>query len=365
MSINDTRSRHPISILIVALVLWLILPACTRFGPKGVPGDRFSYNEAISKSQKEQMLLNLVRLRYRDIPEFLSVSSVLTQYTYSGSVGTQGAAALGDIGQTGSNVGGSANIGYTERPTITYTPLSGSEFSRRMLTPIPAEMMFAASQGGWATDLMMLIALQRMNKVENSSFSPVPSPDDLDRLREFRRLLELSKEVGDREALEMYRDKAETPAMRYLVIEEDLDEDTQTLVDELRSMLDLDPGRNVFQMTDRLTQRAPNEITVQTRSLMGVMSFLSRGVEVPEAHREKGWVVDMGSWEGLVPFRIRSSKEKPDEVFVTVRYHDHWFYIDLTDHESKRAFGLLIYIFELQAPETSAAAPILTLPTGP
>ncbi len=118
-------------------------------------------------------------------------------------------------------------------------------------------------------------------------------------------------------------------------------------------------------MTDRLTQRAPNEITVQPRSLMGVMSFLSRGVEVPEAHRELGWVVDMGSWEGLVPFRIRSSKEKPGDVFVTVRYHDHWFYIDLADHESKRAFGLLIYIFELQAPATTAAAPILTLPTGP
>ena len=362
---RGVKSRHHLTLLMFVLLLWLLIPACTRFGPKGVPGDRFNYNEAISRSQKEQMLLNLVRLRYRDIPEFLSVSSVLTQYTYSGSVGTQGSAVLGEAAAVASNVGGSANMGYTERPTITYTPLAGSEFSRRMLAPIPTEMMFAASQGGWATDLMMLVALQRMNRVENSSFSPVPLPDDIDRLRGFRRLLQLSKELGGRGAMEMYRDKGETPAMRYLVIEEDLDEDTQALVDELKNMLDLDPGLNVFQMTDRLTQRAPNEITVQPRSLMGVMSFLSRGVEVPEAHRELGWVVDMGSWEGLVPFRIRSSKEKPDDVFVTVRYHDHWFYIDLTDHESKRAFGLLIYIFELQAPATSAAAPVLALPTGP
>lgn len=73
-------------------------------------------------------------------------------------------------------------------------------------------------------------------------------------------------------------------------------------------MLDLDPGLNVFKMTDRLTQH---------------------------------------------------------DVFLAVRYHDYWFYIDLTDHESKRAFGLLIYIFELQAPATSAAAPVLALPTGP
>jgi hypothetical protein len=359
------KSRHHLTLLMFVILLWLLLPACTRFGPKRVPGDRFNYNEAISKSQKEQMLLNIVRLRYRDIPEFLSVSSVLTQYTYTGSVGTQGAAVLGNQLGAASNVGGSANIGYTERPTITYTPLAGSEFSRRLLTPIPTEMMFAASQGGWATDLMMLIALQRMNKVENSSFTSVPSPDDLDRLREFLRLLEISKELGERGAMEMYRDSEETPALRYLVIEEGLNEETEALVDEFRSMLDLDPGLNVFQMTDRLTQRAPNEITVQARSLMGVMSFLSRGVEVPEMHREQGWVVDMGSWEGLVPFRIHSSGEKPDNVFAAVRYDDHWFYIDHADHESKRAFGLLIYIFELQAPATTAAAPVLTLPAGP
>ncbi len=117
----------------------MLLPACTRFGAKRVQADRFSYNEAIARSQKEQMLLNLVRLRYRDLPEFLSVSSVLTQYNYTGTVGTQGA----------------------ERPTITYTPLAGSQFSRRMLSPIPVEMMFAASQGGWDTNLLMLIALPR------------------------------------------------------------------------------------------------------------------------------------------------------------------------------------------------------------
>jgi hypothetical protein len=234
-----------------------------------------------------------------------------------------------------------------------------------MLSPIPTEMMFGASQAGWATDLMMLIGLQRMNRMENSSFAAVPSPDDLDRLRRFRRLLEVSRELGDRGAVEMYRDTAETPAMRYLVIEKDLDEDTQALVDEFKSMLNLDPSLNIFKLTDRLTQRGFDEITVHPRSLMGVMSFLSRGVDVPEEHRDQGWVVDMGSWEDLVPFRVRASKEKPDSVFVAVRYHGYWFYINLTDHESKRAFGLLIYIFELQAPATSAAAPILALPTGP
>ena len=95
------------------------------------------------------------------------------------------------------------------------------------------------------------------------------------------------------------------------------------------------------------------------------MSFLSRGVDAPKERCEQGWVVDTGSWEDVVPFRIRSSKEKPGDLFVAVRYQDQWFYIDLRHYESKRAFALLIYIFDLQAPATTAAARILTLPTGP
>ena len=137
-------------------------------------------------------------------------------------------------------------------------------------------------------------------------------------------------------------DHGTTPAMCYHIIEEDLDEETQALVGELKRMIDLDPGLNAFRITDRLTQRDPNEITVHPRSLIGVMSFLSRGVEVPEKHRERDWVADVGSSEEWFPFRVQSSKEKPDDVFVAVKYLGYWFYVDLTDHESKRTFGLLI-----------------------
>jgi hypothetical protein len=42
--------------------------------------DSFNYNEAISRSSSEQILINLVRLRYREVPVFLAVGSVLTQY---------------------------------------------------------------------------------------------------------------------------------------------------------------------------------------------------------------------------------------------------------------------------------------------
>jgi len=77
----------------------------------------------------------------------------------------------------------------------------------------------------------------------------------------------------------------------------------------VQNALGLDPNRNNFDIAHRLTQRDPDEIIIQLRSLIEMISFLSRDVEVPETKREQGRVVEMGSWEDLVPFRIRSSEE--------------------------------------------------------
>jgi len=128
------KFRHIPITGIAVIVLWLMLTACARFSHTIVPADRFNYNEAISRSQKEQMLLNILRLRYRDIPVFLSVAYILTQYSYTGSIGASGTAVLEPSTVAASNIGGSANLGYTERPTITYTPLTGSEFARRIFS---------------------------------------------------------------------------------------------------------------------------------------------------------------------------------------------------------------------------------------
>ena len=65
-------------LLIAAAVI--LISGCAAQGAKRVPRDRFDYNAAIAHSTREQMLLNIVRSRYLEVPVFLTVSSVLTQY---------------------------------------------------------------------------------------------------------------------------------------------------------------------------------------------------------------------------------------------------------------------------------------------
>jgi len=74
--------------MIVLTTSWLW--GCSSFGPSRLPPDLFDYNGAIAESSQEQMLMNLVRLRYQDVPVFLSVSSVLSQYVYSGNASVNG-----------------------------------------------------------------------------------------------------------------------------------------------------------------------------------------------------------------------------------------------------------------------------------
>lgn len=61
---------------------------------------------------------------------------------------------------------------------------------------------------------------------------------------------------------------------------------------------------------------------------------------------------------------IRVQKGRPKDPFAAVQYRNQWFFIDATDHLSKRTFGTIQLLFELLAPDGSGTAPILSLPAG-
>ena len=69
--------------------IWVCLPfffiSCqvsSRIAMEG-EGGRISYNTAIQHTNAQQMLLNLIRLRYSDSLTFLDVGSITTQSTIS------------------------------------------------------------------------------------------------------------------------------------------------------------------------------------------------------------------------------------------------------------------------------------------
>ena len=65
-------------LLVVLLALGPI--GCLNYGPISLKSERSKYNLAIQKTNDEQLLLNLVRLKYRDTPFFLEVGNVASQF---------------------------------------------------------------------------------------------------------------------------------------------------------------------------------------------------------------------------------------------------------------------------------------------
>src|SRR5215467_9836514 len=131
-------SMKCISALAAAVLAAAVLAGCPSIGPPHVVRDRFDYAKAISRSWKENMLLNLVKLRYADAPLFLDVSSVVEQYTLQGQLSA--AAQFPNPSGNPSSVGGT--VEWADRPTISYQPLTGSNFTKSLLTPLkPVEVL--------------------------------------------------------------------------------------------------------------------------------------------------------------------------------------------------------------------------------
>jgi hypothetical protein len=363
-------------LLIMAAVF--VISGCAAQGAKRVPRDRFDYNAALAQSTREQMLLNIVRSRYLEVPVFLTVSSVLTQYEYERSAGL---GAILEFGTGTTDRGtGEANLRFSERPTITYLPIEGQEFSAHLLSDVPVDLIFAAAQAGWSIDVFMRIGIQRLGAAENMSFGENPalgysdpetqSQHDFEKLKRFERLIRLIFILSDSEVIEVQLVEEDGKDERFLLITEEVPEDLRPMLDELRQLIGI-ANHNRFRITDRVTNIKDDEISIQTRSVMAMMEFMARGVEVPPAHLKEGRVIDYGLQnsegqvaEGLIPFRMHSSKDRPENAFASVRFQNYWYYIDNADITSKRALGLIIVLFRLQAPTPAGAAPILSLPTG-
>lgn len=353
----------------------------TGDGPRAVGNERHLYNEILSRTEDEQLLANIVRLRYNDTPHFLDMGSVVVQYGIEkrGTAGVQfgiggffSSAAADDAG--GAVSGG---VTFSERPTVSYTPLQGEAYARRLLSAIPLEVIWLLSNSGWSVERLFLLCVERLNDIENAVTASGPPPETAPIYEEFQQIAELARTLQQKRALtlkavhgEMFESNGLQLVMR---LRRTGEEDVDRRLNELATRLGY--GEDVDRIPLSISRPAEAELTTltRTRSLLGVLYFISHSVKVPQDHIDRGivrvTVDDAGEpfdWDlvtGRV-MRIHSSRERPQTAYVAVRYRDHWFYVDDRDHDAKATFGLLQLLFSLQSTTGDGPVPLLTIPTG-
>src|SRR5262249_31074805 len=60
---------------------------------------------------------------------------------------------------------------YANRPTITYAPLTGNQYIRGLLTPLPPEIVFFIIESGYAADMILRVSVTSINGVANDATS--------------------------------------------------------------------------------------------------------------------------------------------------------------------------------------------------
>lgn len=385
------------------------------FGPAAVYHTRARYNEVIQETNNEELLLNLVRLRYLEGPGFLPVTGLTAQFEL-------------DVGATYRNGydRGPRYSQYTEgalrfadRPTITFAPQRSPELTKGLLSRIPLETFYLLAANGQDPSRLTRLLVRNLNGLDNAASGGGPTPCDAPEFAEYRQAADLLSRLNverrvvlgteSREAdvpgapplpslttEELLKIRAagqgvrplgagkgygltQTRSVRVIRVQPEAVASPEVL--ELARLLRLRPGQETYEVEEVLGGQFPPEqpdgqrtkLTLTMRSILEVMYLLSQAVSVPPEHVCAGLVpvtrnpdgspFDWGLVLGDL-FRVHASKHKPKGAYLAVKYRGYWFFIDDDDAASKVTLNVFNDLFRLQRLGAAEGQPLLTLPVG-
>lgn len=379
---TNSRRRQNVKLVLASLAA---LAACAHPNRPVSPieSDTLAYSSAISDARQEQLLMNIVRLRYNDPVTFVDAERITT--TENTQINGMLASALALGGQNLDEVlNGNVGTNMSSQPSIAYSALRGSDYAQQILQPLPPATIFLMSQSGWSVERLMLCCVSRIGDLENARAAAGPTPPvmpDNTRFRELAALMRSLQERGQLMVQVVDPDTSETDGdgkPRVILKWDRTSELGQQLADFFRrywvSDVSVIPGdRYITEISTR--GNALGDYAARGRSLLGVLSALSQSVHVPEAHRDIARASQPvleysddpcrapGGWHdvngGL--FAVQSAAARPTTATIAVEYRDYWFYVDDRCHDAKETLNLLDHLYALQAGISSDATTLLLL----
>jgi hypothetical protein len=338
--------------------------ACDTLGPRGIEQGRTNYNEAILRTNSEQFLLNIVRLRYQDPPYMLEISSISSRLEFSG-----GLTASSNTGDFQSEDGVGASVTYSEKPTIIYEPLRGKDFVRQLMTPIDLNTLGLLRQSGWEMDDILRVFANEINGVPNAATGADSSPDGVPEYRKFREVSAAMDALEDSGGL-ILGNKKNSDSLILRV--KPRVRKTSEFADFVR-LLNLDSDAESYEIKLGLRTGGRDIIVIETRPILSAMFFVGKGIQIPEEHIRVGRLHHNYGEDGLLfdwsqvlngLISIKSSSSRPDNASVAVEYDDYWYYVSENDVDSRETLTMLQIVFMLQAGGKTSSGPVLTLPVN-
>ncbi|MFO0950671.1 MAG: hypothetical protein U0835_05860 [Isosphaeraceae bacterium] len=397
----------------MALAACLASTSTGCVGPKAIGLTRMRYNEAYRVTNDEQLLTNIVRLRYADSPVFIDLPGITSQLELAGG------SSYGGLNQSVSSEFGYGGFAARDTPTLSYHPREGREIARALLNPLTAEL-FSVVNAGANTEQLLLLTLNDINDVPNAPRATTMTPRSPDDNSEFLRGVRLITTLLERGGIEIAigaseeSDVSSDPIPLAQVRGRDLIDAAKdgyvyrtqgdsrvTLLkrekglvmrvrpefvetpemQELCQVFRMTPGLTAYkiksELTDDANRREPDPINdtifLNLRSVLQMMVFLSKGVCVPPEHVVSGVAPTTRGpdgqpfdWTHITAgnFQVASQKHRPKDAEVAVYYRDYWYYIRKNDVNSRAVLAVLEILAALQESDTKSGGPLLTLPVG-
>lgn len=343
---------------VILLLSTVVLTGCRSIGPNTIAQDRINYMTAVSDSLKTQMLLNLVKIRYGDMPVFMDVSSVINQYTldvYAGHSSTWEDNPFKYIGKV------DLNGRYTDRPTITYSPMTGDKFTRSLMTPIPPGVVLNFLQSGKSPEFLLYLTVQSINGIQNQGLTTPADP-------RFIRLIQIFSEMQNVGGVVIKFGHDKDAGVASLVITSPEDPKAKVGRDELKKILKLNPIATEYTVVYGGSPASDTEIAMVTRSVFDIMTQVALSAAIPQSDIDEGRAYPASPvlQEPLYKMvaKIHSGRSPSQDANVIVRYRNLWFWIDDKDLESKRVLSTLLLMVNLAESGRPAATPLITIPAG-
>ena len=354
-----------------ALLLLVGSGGCFQLGPATLGVTQRDFNEAIVRAQNEQLLLNLVRLRYRDNPYFVEVSGITSQQSIGGSAGIGADFSVSADAPLRSVIRPSVGMTYSQTPTVVLSPLAGEAFVRKLISPLSQEALLHLLRSGWSIARVLTLCLDRVGSLRNAPSAADPTPMQAPTYADFQKFATDLRMLQQADLLNLsYENAKEQPS---LILEvRDLSDHSEPL-DRLRKLLGLSKDGVRYTLTQDIRRTGKDVVPLRLRSVRSILFFLAHGVDVPKVHSLAGLVTTTRypdgrsfNWSDLLGglFHVRTRRDEPMAAYVKIRYRDHYYYIADNDLESKSTFMLLTEIFNMQAGQGVALMPTLTLPVG-
>jgi hypothetical protein len=137
-------------------------------GPPVLGRQVLGYDEVAKSLDEKLMLLNIARADHAETVHFTSTSSIAATFDWTTTIGAAGTLNSGSLADSlGLNIGASAS----ENPTFSIVPISGEQFTKRVVTPFDENAFeFLVFQGGRIDQVMRIMAAGIEVQSENGSF---------------------------------------------------------------------------------------------------------------------------------------------------------------------------------------------------